>query len=603
MPWRCGAWWPQEVTNTSPPAYTQAPHKNYTRVTARGTGGGLGKLTGFTVEGGRAAGEIEYRGMTLRLTIEGWDFSIASSFVGQPFAVRWDTGSDADSIADDLVRWPKGPPCIFAGYVVSYNTRHLVGADGQAHTITEVVADDWLGEWAYLRPWSTAISQTQLQPAAAGWVFRTPEIRHRCEGVRLGSLADEASLNVGLEVSSDDLADWSTLTAGDAIRAVEAATATEIFIRHGERLGHIDPGDSTVSVPPAELPGTGGGSRTWQWYTRAPQMVVRKVGGPHHWTTFDAPHVIVTEDINSELTSSSMTVNGAPIPNRFRPGSRPYEIEVIYPPPLDRVTLTGIGGAPEGQAVHTSHGLSWERSIMERPDLPVGSGTAFQDQITANANVYLDANTNFYKIYKVTIRNLTDEEITAWAGIGFADEVVLDPPDSTVLPNIAEVRWLRWESSAITGTNLILELTPVENPIPDPLDPAPPVIPPAPVALWTADITWRGIREGHSGYDLGPPQHGAISDDDLEIAGTTVRFRAIIRRRSGRMRVVVETAAQMDLIEGKWMQLELAAGTRVFQIPASDFGTTTTTGIVIADADQPASGTTVPVALWDEDPT
>ena len=612
MPWRFGAWWPQDPE--------PAPHLGYARVTGRGYGGFSagryrGKFTGFTCSGGRPPGQLGYIGGTCRITIEDWQFAAADIRVGQPIAIRWDSGDDDDAIAADAARWPKGPPCVFAGFVVSYDTRFLSGGSGAGdgdpvHSITTIVADDMLGSHAFNTPW-LVFDEADLQGSAWPWLQRTTGIRNRAEGVLLGSPADIA-------LADDDLGDWGDLSAGEAIRKVTETTATEIFLRHGERIG-VRPGQG----PPAEdgsysnVAGESFSSRNRGFYIRSPQLVMRKVG---HFsdpavspTTFDAPQSRVTDDDASTLTSDNYDAGERPIPRRFRAAGRTAEFSVNYPPIMDRVTLFSrdYTANPDGSAA-TGHKAesanivgTFEQNWMERSQLMTEDTAAFNTQLDRNALAFRNANSNYFKTYTMILRALTDDELNTWAGIGIGDEVViheLDLDHATTTGSICQVRHFRWDASYYSGTTLTLQVVPHPTNIPDGSllpTPTPPV-----TALWAGHITWGSGNGAHSGYDApgGSDEFGLLDDRTVTIGSVDVTFDGIIRRRDGKIRVVVGTTAEMNALEGLYLRMELASGDIWVQIPTVT-GNVADSIRVIPDADRPANGETIAVSLYDELPS
>ena len=335
--WRIGGW--------DPTARRSSPHEGYSSVDTWGDGTYTpdgryrGKFRGFSFSSGRQPGQIPYLGGVCNITIEDWQFNTSDIFVGKFIAIRWDSSDEhgLNPDPDEATLWPKGPPCVFAGLVLSFDTRYPlgVGEHGGDHSITRIVAHDYLGEWAFTTPWVHGLQSGDVyQDNAWGWLQRTRAVRNRCEAVLLEKTANAGIPDDNIATDTDG-PDWGLFTAGSAIRAVTLTTATEIFLRHGERLGELQ-----NQGPPAEP------DRRRTWYIRMPQMVLRKVGGSTRATAgvnaYNAANWRLTTDDGASQPSSNNVgpqTPGPPSTRRFRAAGRSVELAVNYPPAMDRVTL------------------------------------------------------------------------------------------------------------------------------------------------------------------------------------------------------------------------------------------------------------------------
>ena len=621
MPLRFGAHWP----TTLEPA-----HAGYTRVTPRADGRpNRGILTGFQITCGRPDGQYGYVGTTAQFTIEGWDFTQASTPIGTPIALRWDSGDTWEDINDDAVRWPNGPPCLFQGWVLSHDVRHIPGADGESHTIVTLQADDWLGSWSHQTPWQVD-DEPSLRTTIQDWLFNTEGARaqsvggtpiNQIEGVVLGSWTDSSG------VAHDDPADWEDLSIGEAIQAVAVSTGTEIFMRHGDRLGVY-----AGSTPPSEHEGAytdalgdSRGRARGKFFIRSPQLVVRQIGGP---TTYDVTQVSIDDDDGNGTNLAATPARPAQTFNPTGAGSDPEthlmprrrvldrarEIEVLYPAPLDRVTLFGVDYDPEvaddaqprqfAESVTRAGGR--EREFVEYGGLPIEDNAAFDGHLQIVADRLRSANTNVYRVYRVEIENLSDDEMHYWAGIGIGDEVVLPRPDGTIQSQgITQVRQYIWQGTVQQGIMLTLWLAYHPGALEDP-EAEIPAFTPEREALWEGVITWVNGPGGHAGFDDegGAQEFGALNNHFLFLHGETTDFRAILRRHpGGEVRIVTATPAGLTLIDNLYLRLELPGLADDIWLQVEADGTNVWDSYeVIADADRPPTSSVVVASLWDSLP-
>ena len=600
MPWRIGAWEPGERQSS--------PHEGYSRVDTWDA-----NVRGFTASAGRRPNTIPYIGGTARITIEDWEFTSADIFVGRWIAVRWDTGDDDSDTHGSEAIWPKGPPCVFAGLVVSFDTQFRIGKNGGVHSITTVVADDWMGSWAFNTPWLHNLpgSPDPMQGSSWSWLQRTRGVRNRAEGVLL-----EQTANGGVpdDNISTDIAAYGDFTIGEAIRRVTETTATEIFTRHGERIGQLD-----GQGPPREP------DRASQFFIRSPQMVLRKVGSsadtlptPVGVTTFDAANWRLTTDDGHSTPTSDNTgpaTPGPPSTQRFRAAGRIANMNVNFPPIMDRVTLFSSdysenvdGTTATGFKAEVKQGATFEKNWMERSQLVNVIGA--DDALQRNARAFLDGNNGYFKTYKIVLRNLTDAEMNLWTRIGTADEVILhalDVSHATTTGTICQVRHWRWDGSYFSGNMLTLEVVPHPTQFPDTGDA------PLPSAIWSSVITWgfsdTSDKTADSGFDApgGVRMFGDLANRDIDIDGDgtdDVEIDLIVRLDDGRIRVQVGTSGEYDMLEGKYMQLTNIASFPIwFVLPTG--GTRGNTVALIPESEVeaiPLTGHSVGVALWESLP-
>ena len=628
MPLRFGAWWP----NNGEPA----PHAGYARVSGRGDGtaaGGdyTGILRGFSMVCGRPVGQYTFVGSTCEITVEGWNWTNRNHTpIGTPIAVRWDSGDTPEAIRADNDLWPNGPPCLFAGYVIDHNIRHVPNGDGTSHTIITINADDWLGARAHQTPWR-ADEVADLQGNIQDWLFHTKGVRdqtldavplNRVEGVIMGDW-DWAS---GVGATDPDL--WADLTIGDALQLVAISTGTEMFMRHGDRLGHhiipnSDPDDDGRQEPPPESGytdalGSDSGLDTGKFFIRNPQLVLRQVGGP---TTYDVRDLTLAADgrNDSAVPETPFTFNqnndatGTSLVPRRRILDRARDIQVLGTAPLDRVTLRGLHYDPDedddaqpsqfGEAVTQAGGT--EREFVEFDGLPVEDHPDWDGHLQIAADRILGANGEQYRVYRVEIENLSDDEMNYWAGIGIADEVILPHPDSTIQPSgIAEVRQYRWDIAPDTGILLTLWLVFHPGALEDPEAEILPFTPER-EALWTGVITWGNGDGGTGGFDApgGADEYGALSNHFLFLHGEEAEFRGLLRRRDGEVRIVTRTPAGLTLMDDLYLRLELPTQADDIWLQVEADGTNVWDSYeVIPDARDPQIGDIVVASLWDDLP-
>ena len=591
MPWRFGFWDDDALLSAPTKGYT--PVENFTQ----------GIFRGFSVEGGRDFERFEYVGMKAYITVQGLTEARAEQLfpVGQPIAIRWDDADPAKGKHWSVRKWPKGPPCVFAGYVNHVETDFIPGGRRQAHSITTIEADDWMGEWWLHTPWQE-LTQANLESGLAGIVFRTRNVRVASEGVRLDQTWD---FNIAHHEGM--IEELRGRKVGEVIPKAAETVGGEVFMRHGERLGSRG-GDA---LPPAE------NDPRVRWYIRRPQMVVRQIG---QGSTFEAGHILLAADGSGATALPQQTLNGAPIQKRFRPDDpeltpirvhHPARTKVRLPRPLDRVTLVGLVGPgteedDQGNQVEVAHTAEakhiltrWERLAINRPGLYARNSEGGRAVLDAAAQRFLDNNTNENKIYTTDIPSLSDEEIDYWASLGLADEVVLQPPDGVAqTAPISEVRFIRWEAEANGGqTSLQMQTVHARQPIP--FDPG--FAPGGTLrALWSTEITWE--RSGQlGGWDEG--LYGDITDRTAELPDGTVRFTEIARETDGSINIAVETVGEYDILEGLWAQFEFPTTTIVYQIPVSGSDEQTSAANILPDSLRPPEGeTTVVFSIFATDP-
>ena len=587
MPLRIGAWWPDHPE--------PSPHSGYSRVTIRADGGLTsdgryrGKLVEYRIRHGRVPGQIHYTGGTCELVIEDWDFLSNEIVVGQPMAVRWDTGDDqgglvvggmggSEGSGDSGVaaRWPFGPPCMFAGFVLSYDTEFPEKGDPD-HSVTTIVLHDQMGKPAADTLWVHGFEQGDVfQDDAWDWVRKTRGVRNHVQAVLLGTNPPDIALGpTGRCGASGTSPRRSPRPARRRAWRYSCATASGSGgCPARPRRSRTAPTGTRKASSPDGPRGSSSARRRW-WSARsagsrptAQGSRCRRQHGPHH--VRHARYAITPDDESTPTSPDTIPFVNAPIRVRHDFRGRHGPISVSFPPIMDRVSLFSQDYEPpvfpstmpedghEGRAKTLRAGF--ERDYMERRNLPTPEPLtqAFRDQLTANAKLFLDGNSSTFKLYTVPVENLTDEEMHEWAGIGAGDECRIDRLDdlrhSTVTSPICEVRHVDWHGTRGGERNLLLLVTPVVNP--------PTVAPPVePTAFWFAIVTWGHDDDSEdSGYDApgGVQMYGDIDNRDIDTDrdGTPdAQLDVLIRLDDGRVRVQVGTEAEYDLLEGKYLQL------------------------------------------------
>lgn len=515
-----------------------------------------GDLLGFSIDGGRGSGlGLAYLGARARITFEGgtgWqDYSPRAVAEGGAPYFDTDPVQRLDGVmirwAPDGVVWPKGPPVIFAGQIVSAETRHGPDAEGNVRAVTTALASDFL-DLAVRLP----LPDIDSDPNGAYQAIRAFASGELWPVVRLGDLHP-----AGVTLPDHTSNVWNTVdNIGDFIRLVAESTGTEAYMRHGERL---DP-----SPPPTGIP-----ERFWA-ITR-PELVVREVGGS---STFDAPHIIVTFPGETQVV-----YEGAPIARRYE-ADEANEVVVATPKILDSVTLETVGG------------LTASASAANRPDAAVrhsltrsGLVSSSQQVLDTVAQRYLDDNTQAQRPITVRINSMAPDRITYWAGIGIGDEIAFPPhyglaglrgapADDYFVAIVREVRW------DVTGDGADLELTvnyhDTASPPLEPVEPPPPP-PPAPTARWVATMTvgtasgssdtgWSVVGSGDYGtlteHTVNTPDGDALLDSINWAPGSSTFF------------IWADTAADADRLDGMWLnidqrvrgELSVAAGGRQLRL-------------------------------------
>ena len=635
MPLRFGTWWPNNPETGA--------HAGYTRVTGRGNARQRGDerwgtVTGFSMTCGRPDGQFHYVGSTATITVEGWEFDADTRLgINTPVAVRWDSGDSDEAIAADEARWRNGPPCLFAGYVIDHPIRHLIGEDGSTHTIVTVEADDWLGSPAHQSPWRVN-NEPDLPHTIHDFLRNTEGIRdatddavpkNRVQGVILGDWNESS----GLAHDDDSLPSWMDVQIGDAITAATISTGTELFMRHGHRLGAYPgsgPPDERDRAHTDALGNDRGRAVNGKFYIRDPQLVLRQIGGP---TTYDVEHVELTDDdgtgTNTDpaegrepLEFNPTGAGGDPethLVQRYRVGNRVRELEVDVPAPLDRVTLYGFhydeseddDDQPTQFAESVTRVGAREREFVEFTNLPVEKNDFFLGHLAQVAQRLRLNNTNAFRVYQIELPNLTDDEMNYWAGIGIADEVAIPRPDSTVTGSagasvgLAEVRQYRWDCSITTGYMLTLWLVYHPHALPDPEAPVPP---PDEEALWSGVIVWSQGADAKGGWGAGYGTLFGLADDSSlaefrspDDSSHIIRLRSILRNRNGEIEIETASVANQDELEGLFLEMQVPGLTVWIQIPPDSTDTSTSIR-VIPESFRPAQQTPVFVEIWENLP-
>ena len=293
------------------------------------------------------------------------------------------------------------------------------------------------------------------------------------------------------------------------------------------------------------------------------------------------------------------------------------EIEILYPQILDRVTLFGIDfdddeprdTQPYVFAESVTRQGGPEREFVEFYNLPVVNHPDWDGHLQVVADRMRMSNDGRYKIYRVRLEELTDEEMNDWAGIGIGDEIVMetpiDPAEVSLLPPITQVREYEWNCTGETGYNLTLFLEVHPQALPDTGDTG--ITTPL-RALWEATITWGHDDDSDdSGYDApgGANVYGDITSRDIDTDGDgtdDVQLDAFKRLDDGRIRIVVGTAEEYNRLEGKYFQItNIALFPIWFVVPTDPDNVGNTPIQLIPESEVPAEGVQhfAGVSLWD----
>ena len=378
-------------------------------------------------------------------------------------------------------------------------------------------------------------------------------------------------------------------SGGENMREAQLATGTEMFQRHGKMIG--------------QEPYPTDGTTVTGWWVRTPQVVMRRrtgeaqgddtIGGS---TTADQEIVafsnIVREPGGIEVVAASVSTTVPKIP-AFTP-PRISTQSVTEPPILHYVELTpgddaGRSDNPPVTAEQQSAD-GWRQDKFIRTARLSRNDDAHRAVLQIAANRFVEGQTSHFDDIELTVENLSPAEIEQWSKRSYGDEIILNAYRAGGGPQRCMIRRMDWDINIGTATSITVGATPH--------------ISPPPVARYTGDLIWRDGAFS-SGYDFGPPRLGSLTPDRFDVSGTEVRLRAILRRNAnGRVTVETETVAQMNLLEGWWLQLQLPSGrTENIEIGDTSSQIWTSESEEIAAADTPDDGDTVRVSLFDQFPT
>ena len=557
--WLVGHW---QVDNrsTTQPAYQQVADR-------RGQWG-----TPITVQtvGGQQPGQKFFTGT--QATIRFIDLPTPSEarhipHHGQGIAVCW---VDEDN--------PENTSAVFYGYVTNVKRIQHPSPTGTPWQGLDVTAQDWFGFWS-----QNYIDRDSGQPDDAWGVVQRRVCRHfgRLQAVRLGRYEDTRICASCFEEGR---------SGGENMREAQLATGTEMFQRHGHMIG--------------QEPYPTDGTTVTGWWVRTPQVVMRRrtgepqgddtIGGS---TTADQEIVafsnVVREPGGIEVIAASVSTTVPKIP-AFTP-PRFSTQSVTEPPILHYVELTpgdsaGRSDNPPVTAEQQSAD-GWRQDKFIRTARLSRNDDAHRAVLQIAANRFVEGQTSHFDDIELTVENLSPAEIREWSKRSYGDELILNAYRDGVGEQRCMIRRMDWDINIGTATSITVGATPH--------------ISPPPVARWAADMIWRD-GSFSSGYDFGPPRLGSLTPDHFDTTdGTEVRIRAILRRNdNGRVTVETETVAQMNLLEGWWLRLQLPNGrAENIQIGSTSSQIWTSTGEEIAAADTPDDGDTVRVGLFEQLPT
>ena len=556
--WLVGHW---QVDNrsTTQPAYQQVADRR----------GQWGTPVSVSVSGGQQPGQRFFTGS--QATVRFIDLPTPSEdrhipHHGQGIAVCW---VDEDN--------PENTVAVFNGYVTGVERVQHPSPTGTPWQALEVTAQDWFGYWSQNYP-----DNDPGQPDDAWELVQRRVCRHfgRLQAVRLGRFEDTRICAACFEEG---------FFGGDNIREANIATGTEAFQRAGRMIG--------------QEPYPTDGTTVTGWWVRTPQIVIRRrtgeaqgddtIGGS---TTADQEIVafsnIIREPGGIEVVAASESTTVPKIP-AFTP-PRITEQRVAEPAILHYVELTpgdSAGLADNPGVVATQQSADgWRQDKFVRTARLSRNDDAHRAALQIAANRFVEGQTSHFDAIEVTVESLEPDEIEQWSKRSLGDEIILDSYRAGASPQRCMIRRMDWDINPGNATNITVSATPH-------------ISPPA-LARYTGDLIWRDGAFS-SGYDFGPPRLGSLTPDRFDVSGTEVRLRAILRRNdNGRVTVETETVAQMNLLEGWWLQLQLPSGrTENIEIGDTSSQIWTSEGEEIAAADTPDDGDTVRVSLFDQFPT
>lgn len=492
-----------------------------------------GTLRGFSVSMGRSAGEIGYLGAVCSIEFENGSAWTDYSADGQPnqltdldpvhrgdgLAIRW---------APPGVTWPKGPPVIFAGWIVSADIAYTPDADGGTLVTATATAEDQLA--------IATRQHTDVDSIGNATAFQI--VRDHCRGGSGGGRDETAHPMVRLSTwgteggVSGDVDHWAQLSQMDLIGKAMEAVGGELWVRHGERL------EPAPAVPPVDPPN--------RWWIPRPEIVARPVGGH---STRDAPSIVYVP----EGTNAAQGYSGAPITRRYQIDLQSAEVTVRSPAILDRVELTSRWDNHTAVATPSFTPAANRQEMIRNGVLDPGPTLdADRSHLTTAADRFLRFNSQAFRHVEVRLPDLADDEITYWAPIGIGDEISLPTryrlsaihgADPDRVPFIAQVRSVGWEV-APDSTDLILGVAHY----------------PGALSLLTATLTVGYNNLSVYGYaGPGGPGYGTITDHEFTaFDGTPVVIIGVLDNYSGdeTLQLHLETEIQADAVDGMWLVID-----------------------------------------------
>lgn len=487
-----------------------------------------GTLIGFSVDMGRGRSQFNYDGAKAVLTF----------LDGPAWTTYTDTFQDTDNSSDPVaradavaIRWAtpaldaqtKGAPAVFAGQIVEATSTHTPKAAGGYRTVTRVTAEDWLysaGADRRFEPSGAITATTALLEDLA--------TANRLRAVRLRETAFDSS-------TVADAAEFAGLTGGELIDEISVAVGMDVWMRHGERLAPV--------VPPDPDPVVGGFA-----VVLPPELVYREKGGN---STYDATGIKVTAPDGAESWYT-----GQPIARRYTVANRAAEVKIEALEIVDEVRLSSSADGIDDEIVSRVSPSTFRRSTFERSSVRQES----QNRLQTAAQRIFDTNQQQNRYLSVLLSNLSDAELSAWAGVGIGDEVVM--PAGLRLPLIAggtaddefiaQVRWVNWQVTP-ESSQLELGLSWHDSTYTPPPPPPPPNERRARTTLdvgvdGSGNLGWSSVGDASAHY-------GAFGDETVDLPdGGTARLDSIRWSPSvDRLWIFAHDSAAAAALDGLWL--------------------------------------------------